>query len=460
MKFINREKELKALNDKWVEKKSQFFVIYGKRRVGKTELIKRFITNKPAIYFLADKRTVKEQLKELGRLIGQHFNDSLLIKQGFSEWLDVFQYLKEKNRNQFVLVVDEYPYLVEVDGSISSIFQKGWDEYLKDSQVFLIINGSSIAMMESEALLYKSPLFGRRTGQLLLKPLTFLQAWKFFPKKDFRKFLDIYAITGGMPAYLLQFDSSIALKENIKKNIFPKTSFLSNEVEFTLKEELREPKNYLSILRAISQGKRKFGEIVNETGLKKNVLMKYLTTLHQLQIIEKQVPATENNPQKSRKGLYKITDNFFRFWFQYIFPHKSDLEIENYSEVERKLAESFNGLTASTYESVCQEILFDLQKKIFNFEKVGKWWENEQEIDLVALNQRTKEIIFGECKWSEKIVGVNVYNDLKKKSSFVQWNQEKRKEYFILFSKNGFTSDMFKLAKKEKIFLVKCDRLV
>ncbi len=459
MKFINRNTELISLNDRWVQKKPHFIIIYGKRRVGKTELIKQFIKDKPAIYFLADKRSISEQLKELGGIIGNFFNDTLLKTKGFSDWLEVFTYLKEKHSHRFIFVVDEYPYLTETDKSIGSIFQKGWDEYLKDMGIFFILSGSSIAMMESEVLTYKSPLFGRRTGQILINPFSFKESWIFFPDKNFEELLDIYTITGGMPAYLLEIEPSLSIGDNIVKNVFSKTAFLHNEIEFILREEFREPKNYLSILKAISWGKRKFGEIVNESGLEKNILTKYLMTLEKLYIIEKEVPVTEKTPQKSRKGFYLISDNFFRFWFKYIFPYKSDLEIGKLDEVLRKIKETFAILEGLSYEKICREIIWDFRDEIFHFERVGKWWDKDNEIDIVALNQEANEILFGEVKWSNKQVGTNIYEDLKKKAKAVEWGKKGRKEYFAIFSKAGFTKDMVELAKKDKVFLVHKDKL-
>ena len=460
MNFINRDTELTSLNDRWVQKKPHFIIIYGKRRVGKTELIKQFIKGKPAIYFLADKRSISEQLKELGGIIGNFFNDTLLRTKGFSDWLEVFRYLKEKDGHRFIFVVDEYPYLTETDKSIGSIFQKGWDEYLKDMNVFFILSGSSIAMMESEVLTYKSPLFGRRTGQILINPLSFRESRHFFPDKNFEEFLSIYTITGGMPAYLLEIEPSLSIEDNIVRNVFSKTAFLHNEIEFILREEFREPKNYLSILKAISWGKRKFGEIVNEAGLEKNVLTKYLMTLERLYIIEKEVPITEKTPQKSRKGFYLISDNFFRFWFKYIFPYKSDLEIDKFDEVLRKIKENFAILEGLSYEKICREIIWDLRDKIFRFERVGKWWDKSNEIDIVALNQETNEIIFGEVKWSNKQVGTNIYEELKEKAQAVEWGKKNRKEQFAIFSKSGFTKDMIILAKKDKVLLVHKDMLM
>ncbi|MDD4738228.1 MAG: ATP-binding protein [Candidatus Paceibacterota bacterium] len=455
MKFINRQLELDELNKRWKGDASEFFIIYGKRRVGKTELIKQFIKDKPSIYFVADKRSEKDQLKELGMLFGNYFNDKLLVKNGFNEWLDLFQYLKENIKDRFIFAVDEYPYIVEANKSISSLFQKGWEEHLKGSKIFLILSGSSISMMESEALSYKSPLFGRRTGQAQIDPLTFKQAWQFFPEKSFDDFLSIYTICGGMPAYLLEIKKETSLDENIKTNIFKKTSFLYNEVEFILKEELREPKNYLSILKAISWSKTKFGEISNSTGLEKNILTKYIDVLVKLQLMEKEVPVTEENLQKSKQGIYKISDNFLRFWFWYVFPYKSDLEIERYDEVSRKIEETFGAIKANTYEKVCRELLSDFRNKIFSFERIGRWWNKEEEIDIIGVNKKTQEIIFGECKWSDNLVDKPVFYDLKRKSVEVKWNNEQRKEYFIIFSKSGFTKGMIALAKEENIFLVK-----
>ncbi len=460
IKFINRKSELASLEEKWKEKTAQLFIVYGKRRVGKTELIKQFIKDKPGVYFLADKRTHGDQLKELGRIIGRHFKDSILAKNGFSDWLEVFSYIKEHVNGRFILAIDEYPYLVETDKAAGSLFQKGWDEYLKNTKIFIILSGSSIAMMESETLDYRAPLYGRRTGQILLHPLAFKESWRFYPKKSFEDFLKVYSVTGGMPAYITQFLPYETLEEGIRKNILDKTGVLHNEVEFILKEELREPKNYLAILKAISWGKTKFGEIVNEAGLEKNIGYKYLSVLERLKIIEREVPVLEKNITKSKKGIYKISENFFRFWFQYVFPFKSDLEIERFSEAFGKFQSGFFSIESIVYEKVCQEILWDVKDKIFPFERVGRWWEADKEIDIIAFNNKTKEILFGEAKWTNSPCSFSVFNDLKKKSGYIEWNKRSRKEYFILFSKSGFERKLIDHAKKEGIFLVHQNKLL
>ena len=459
MEFINRKIELADLEKRWQSGKPELFIMYGKRRVGKTELMKKFLRGKGGVYFLADKRTMPDQLRELGRLMAQAFDDPLLETQGFGDWLEVFAYLKRHIKARFLFIVDEYPYLAEVDAAASSLFQKGWDEYLKECNCMVVLLGSSIAMMESETLIQRAPLFGRRTGQLLLQPLTFLQSREFFPGKSFAEFLGLFTITGGMPAYLMQMEAHTDMETNVAGHVLPKTEFLHNEVEFVLKEELREPKNYLAILRAISFGKRKLSEIVNETGIEKTLVNKYLHILAQLQIVERELPVIEKNPAKSRKGLYRLCDNFFRFWFQYVFPYHSDLEIGRYDEVIRKFRVQFNMLCAVTYEEVCKEIIGQFRGRFFPFERVGKWWEKNEEIDLVAFNAATDQILFGECKWSEKPVGTNILEALKKKATLVEWGTHERKEYYALFSKSGFTPEMVRCAQQEGVLLVHQDRL-
>jgi len=458
-KFINRKRELKSLQDFWKNQNSQLVVIYGKRRVGKTELIKKFIEEKPAIYFLSDNLPESMNLKFLGRVVGEFFEDNFLAENGFRDWYQFFQYLKDNVKKRMVLAIDEFPYLAHANKAISSVFQKGWDEYLSDLPIFLILCGSSISMMESETLAYKAPLYGRRTGQLLIKPLSFSGASQFFPGKSMEDCLRFYAIAGGIPAYLKQLNTHLSPRKNIVNEMLSPDKLLYNEVEFILKEELREPRNYFSILKAIAFGRNKFGEIVNETGIEKSSLHKYLFVLENLQLIEKEIPVTEKNPIRSRKGRYCLQDQFVKFWFSYVFSFKSELELGNTAPVLKKLKESFNILVAQTYEKVTQEILRAHGDDFFLFMRAGRWWDKNEEIDLVALNDETNEILFGEAKWSNKKVGTNIYRDLKRKASLVDWGKPDRKEYFCLFSRSDFTEEMRRVAKEERVFLFEKDKL-
>lgn len=460
MKFIDRKGELNSLERFWKKGEAQFVVIYGKRRIGKTELIKQFIKTKPHIYFLAQKISEQENLKMLGKHVGEFFDNDILKAKGFDSYPMFFEYLKKHLKESTIIVIDEFPYLAEANKGVSSIFQAGWDEYLKNTPIFLILCGSSIAMMESEVLAYKAPLYGRRTGQIFLKSFPFLEAQKFFSWLSFKQKLEFYSIAGGNPSYLGRIDPKKSLKENIKEQILIPEAPLYNEVEFILREELREPRNYFTILKAIALRKTKISEIVNETGFAKGILHKYLFVLEDLQVIQKEVPITEKNPQKSRKGIYKLQDQYFKLWFKYVLPNKSRIEEGNISTVLEIIKQDFNSLVAENYEKIAKEFIKRNENRFFKIDKIGRWWNRNEEIDIVALNEKENKILFGEVKWSNKPVGTNIYDDLKEKVKKVQWGREGREEHFCLLSKSGFTKKMEGVAKRENVALFYEDKLI
>lgn len=460
MRFIDRKRELAALGKFWKAKPAQFIVLYGRRRMGKTELIKEFVKNRPHIYFLSRLINEHVNLKLLGRSVGEYYGDEILQNRGFEDWEEFFHYIRGHIRERMVIAIDEFPYLIEANKGIPSIFQAGWDEYLKDSNIFLILCGSSMAMMEEKVLSHKTPLYGRRTGQILLRPLPFSEIKGFYPELSFDRRLELYSIAGGNPGYLNKLDPGLSLTDNIRENVLRPEAYLYNEVEFILREELREPRNYMAILKAIALGRNRISEICNETGMDKSALHKYLYILEDLHLIEKEVPVTEKNPLKSRKGIYRLRDRFFQFWFKYILQNKGAIEIGRTGFVLNKIRKDFNHLVAQNYEGVSRERLWDFSQQIFNFDKIGRWWKKDEEIDIIALNQDEKKILFGEVKWRNKPVGTNIYDNLRKKTDKVEWQREERKEYYCLFSKSGFTDAMIRLARQNKIFLFHKDVLI
>lgn len=455
IKFIDREHELGFLEEAYKGKRPQFIVIYGKRRVGKTELIKQFFRNKPHIYFLADKRPKESTIIEFSSRVMEFFGDKALAKAGFTNWIDLFGYVKEKvGERRVVLVIDEFPYLVEVDKAIPSLFQKLWDEYLAETNMFLILCGSSISMMEREVLAYRSPMYGRRTGQIKLDPLPFKEVVKFFPGIALKKIVEFYSVLGGVPAYLLNFSPEKDVFRNVEEEVFEKGKPLYEEVEFILREELRESTNYFSILKAISLGKTSMNEIAQASFVKVTKLPRYLGVLERIKIAERIVPITEKNPLRSKRGIYQIQDNFFRFWFRFVYPYKSDIEGGNVNVVMGEVKRSFNQFASHTFEDICKQALWELSKQKglpFMFTRVGKWWYKDNEIDIVALNDETKEILFTECKWQDKKVGKDVAENLLEKKELVDWNKGERKGYFAIFSKSGFKKSCLEYCKENKI---------
>jgi len=461
MRFVNRELELSFLNEKWRQNSAQLIVIYGKRRVGKTEISIQFAKDKPHIYFLCERLAAHSQLKKFTEAVRGYFKDEFLPQEGFKDWETAFKYIANK-REKLAVIIDEFPYLAETDKAIPSVFQKAWDLYLKNSKVYLMLLGSSISMMVKTVLFHKAPLYGRRTGQFLIKPFRFRETKKTYPEKTFNEVLAIYSIVGGTPLYLNKFRGKNYL-DVVREELLRKGQPLYEEVEFLLREELKEPRNYFVILEALSLGKHKLSEIINETGFDKGTSSRYISILNSLQITKKEIPVTEKIPEKSRKGIYVIDDNFFNFWFRFIFRNRSLLEENKITTVLSKVKEAMPQLLAENYEKISGEILFNtiLSKKLpLEFETYGCWWDRNEDIDLIALNSKTNEILFGEVKWSNKPVGTNIYEDLKKKSQRVEWGRKNRKEYFALFSKTGFTPNMKKVAKKEKVYLFHKDKLI
>ncbi|MEW6455144.1 MAG: ATP-binding protein [Acidobacteriota bacterium] len=457
MEFINREKELAFLEEKWKEQKAQLIILWGKRRVGKTELVRQFVKNKPHVYFLSESTNETEQLRRFSIAIGQFFNEPLLLTRGFAEWEECFRYIKEKSL-RFVLVVDEFPYLIQSNPAIPSLFQKAWDEYWSKSSIYLILLGSSIAMMETEVLGYRSPLYGRRTGQWKIDPMTFENVSRFRRGKTFEDRLFHFAIAGGIPAYWLQFSNKKDSIGNLKDHVLKKGQMLYDEVEFILREELREPRYYFALLQAIAQGKRKLSEIVNATGIPQPVANKYLGVLSDLKIVEREIPVTEERPLKSKKGLYRITEEFFQFWFKFIFPRRAELEMGKIDNVLKSIREGVPQHLSLVYEKVAIETI-QRYSESFHFTSIGKWWNKYTEIDIIGINKDLNLILFGEVKWSKKPVGLDIYENLKNKAKKVKWGDKNRKELFCLFSKKGFSDTMIKRAKGEGVMLFIGDQL-
>ncbi len=426
--FIDREIELKALENRYKEKGFEFIPIYGRRRVGKTELILQFIKNKRAIYFLATSGSKKENITRF-KEAASHVIDLSFIRD---DWEDIFGYIKEKIKDRLIIVIDEFPYLLDSEQGLSSIFQRIVDTVLNDSNIFLILCGSSLSMMYKEVLTYRAPLYGRRTGQIHLKPLKFKDVVKFFPKKNLEEIIKIYAVCGGVPAYLREFTEEKNIFTLIREKILEKDAVLREEPIFLLRMEFRDPKTYSSILSAISLGNRSLGKIINYCGFpNKTGIMPYLYNLEYLEYLEREIPVTEK--PRSRKSLYFIKDQFFDFWFKFVRPNTSLLE-QNVDEVLNRIKRGFELHVSHVFEKVCQELLFYISP--IKFTKIGKWWHKDKEIDIIAMNEQAKEILFVECKWQSRVNAKKVCKELTEKAQYVQWYNNRRKEYLAVFAKS------------------------
>jgi AAA+ ATPase superfamily predicted ATPase len=464
--FIGRSGELKTMEEEYA-RDGGFIVVYGRRRVGKTTLIKEFIKGKKALYFLATEEIETNNMRDFAAQIGGFIGDETMRNAIYKNWQDLFQRFADfEPGEKKVLVIDELPYLAKVNPAFASILQKAWDERLKGQNVMLILCGSLISMMKKTALNYDSPLYGRRTAQIRLLPLSFSEVYSA-SGGSFAAAAEKYAITGGVPKYLEFFGADRPLRDEIARAILSKNGFMYEEPSFLLKEEVREPANYFSIIRTMAAGNRKIGHIAGLLEISPTKLIPYMKTLIDLGFVEKRLPVTERDAEKSRKGLYFISDNFMRFWFKYVYPFRGELELDNMETVLERLDNDFiASFAALAYEDMCKDIFARLcaAKRIpFTPSRIGSYWQSgaqsqDAQIDVMAVDNSRKAVFAGECKYREKAVDADVYFGLKAKVERFRPLAKSFAGYTFIygvFSKSGFTKRLLDVAAQNGgLFLI------
>jgi AAA+ ATPase superfamily predicted ATPase len=428
--FVDREKELDFLAERFGSDSFELILLYGRRRVGKTELVKKASEDRDSIYHLVVEEEGSRQLDSLVDDVSEKLGG---FKPDIDDWSNFFEYFCSEVEDS-VLIIDEFPRLIEEDGSVPSRFQKFVDEHLKQTSNKLVLTGSSIGMMQ-ELMSYENPLYGRRTGQIDLHPFDFENSRKMIDRSIVEQ-IRFYSVFGGTPFYLQQLSPKKSLKENIELQVCSQNSVLYEEPRMLVKQEFRKPGRYLSILESVASGKTSPKTIADDTDIPIQSISKYLNQLEKIRLVEHSKPVTERN-KRSRNGIYRLNDNFFDFWFRYIYPNLSDASESPENFVKTGLAniEEFYG---KKFESVCRELV----SKNNDYGKVGGWWYKEDEIDVVAIDEEENRILFGEAKWRNRKTGVEVLESLKEKSDKVRWRNDKRKEEYVLFSKSGFTEEL------------------
>ena len=451
-KFVDREEEMMTLQSEYERPGSSLVILYGRRRVGKTALISEFIKGKNALFFLASEESEAQNRTAFKEKAADFTGNELLRQFDAKNWDILFQTIMQTPfQEKPIIVIDEFQYIGKSNPAFPSIFQRIWEEQLKDRSVMVILCGSLISLMESQTLSYSSPLYGRRTAQIRLKQIPFRYYHEFFPDKSPRELVEYYSVTGGVPKYIELFSESNDIYHAIQKNILNRSGYLYDEPHFLLQQEVSEIGNYFSVIRAIAAGNSKLSAISTVLEVKSTSLTKYLKTLIDLDILEREVPVTEENPEKSKKGLYKIKDNYLRFWFAFIYPNMSFIESGNSAIVLDKIRKSMvSGHTAFVYEDVCREQMWKLNANgswPFHFSKLGRWWDSRNEIDIAAIDPDGSNLILGECKFWQEPVGSNILYALEQKAAAVEWRKDRRHTWLILFSAAGFTDELKEIAK-------------
>ena len=440
--FVDRERELALLEAAFSSPDAELFVLYGRRRVGKTELLAKFCENKRHIFFVADLDAEPVLRGRFSAAVNTELLGAETAVAVYPTWESLLQVVARHAVSEpLVLVLDEFNYLLNAHPPLATVLQRLWDAELRHTQLKLILCGSHIGMMESDVLGYQAPLYGRRTGQYLLDSLSFADSRTFFMGLDPVDRVRVYAVLGGTPAYLRLVQPGQPLEAIIVDKILTRGTFLYDEVRLLLLQELREPRNYFAILEAIAAGHMRQNDIKQATGL--DGISSYLSTLIALRLVERVVPVTESQPHKSRRGLYRLRDPFFRFWLRFVHPNRSALEQGAAQMVfDTQVAPRLDTFTGPVFEQVCEQHLWraSLAGSLpLTPQRIGPWWAPHQEIDLIALADG--EALVAECKWSTRPVGVDILRHLEQVAASVPVLAEQTL-YHALFARSGFTEEV------------------
>ena len=438
--FIGREKELSALNRLYSSDKFEFAVIYGRRRVGKTALISEFIKDKKAIYFMGVESNEKQNLENMSRSIIEYAN-GIEADTTFFSFQAAIEYVFALAENErLIMVIDEYPYLARSSKSLSSTLQKVIDKNKDNSKLMLILCGSSMSYMEDHVLAYKAPLYGRRTAQMKLKPFDFEETCRYFKNMSAEDKALMYGIVGGTPQYLLQMNDKMSIEENVKNTFLDPVSFLFEEPSNLLKQEVREPAVYTAVITAIAEGATRMAEISTKVGEETSICSGYLKSLINLGIVRKETPYGEKS---SRKSIYNIEDNMFRFWYRFVLHNNSIIARGAADLAYKRIEPHLSEYMGKVFEGICMQYLWKLAlegKCPIEFQDLGRWWGNDPltrsqtEIDIMG-EQDKNTALFGECKWTNEKVDVGVLDLLIKRSRIFSYSNV----HYYLFSKSGFT---------------------
>ena len=425
-KFVNRKNELNILENSWKTPGFQFIIVSGRRRIGKSRLLEEFSRDKPSLYLLCENRPYRYNVKKFSTLISKFFDLPGFEVNTLRECFEMITSLY-KSKKKLIIVIDEFSYLVKQNPETPAEMQGIVDELLKDKNILLILSGSAVSLMQRELLSYSSPLYGRTTGNLILKPLRFSDIMKWFGEMRIERIIKIFSVCDGIPKYLEFFQRG---EREIEKNFFDPNTFLFREMFQILSEELRNPGTYMSILEAISMGKNKVTEIANFAYMEAKELVAYLNIIQNLGLVKRVLPLF------GKKGIYEITDNYTKFWFRFVSRFYSEIE-EGFSEnAISYYRKNFNSYLGKVFEDLVLRIMRSRELEFFPFTRLGKWWWKNREIDILGLNEKTREILFCECKWQDRVNPKKVLKELEEKAQYVEWEKGKRKESFGIFAKS------------------------
>ena len=457
--FIGRKNELKILSDAYRSASSEFCVLFGRRRIGKSTLLEEFTNKKPLFFYLAGKEAKSLQLKRFVRELGETVSDPLTGKVGVSDWNDALMLLdrnlirlrEKKEGTKAIIVFDEFQWMCNGSPELLSDIQRFWDKQWKDSgNVFLILCGSSISFMLGEVLSRKSPLFGRRTFSFELKPFKINEAKLFLPFKGDFEIVETYMSVGGVPKYLEIFNSRISFKQCMLRHAFSPTGFLYDEVRFILSEQLKETENYFMLIEQMSGGAKEVVALEKSTGIPSGQIMYYLERLQMLGFVSRHVPVGMRS--NTKKVRYRLDDYYLRFCFNFIQSNRqaisSGFSNMSFEKITKNRWHSYTGIAFEHFVRDHAEIIVAKLSKEAMIKRTGSFWQHPTkrkagfQIDLII--ETDEEITFiCECKWSRKKSGSSVLDELQRKVELYP-NVQKHTIIPVIVSAAGVSESVMK----------------
>lgn len=462
-KLAGRQMELGLLDNLFQRPGAQLLILYGRRRIGKTRLITDWQQNvkSPTLYWMASQTSAANQLRHFSQALFQFLNPTASIEPTFSytSWDAAFAEIARAAVNQrLVIILDEFTYVMQADSEVPSLLQRAWDHQLKSSNVFLVLMGSLAGIIQRAALDYQSPLYGRATGRLKLQPLSFGALAALLPRYTAEQRVAVYAITGGVPAYIEQFDDGLNIRQNLQERIITPTNVMLNDAVFLLREQLDEPRNYVAVLEAIAAGYHALTEIATMAGINRSNISKYLDVLQELGYVARDVPATVRRPEQNRQGRYVITDPYLRFYYRFLAPHRSAIEQGFVQQATSLLYDHLlDFIGTHTFEELCRDwvrVAAEMGRLPFLPERVGSHWSKQAQVDVLAINWRSKDILLGECKWGNQSVNHEVIETLVAKTEKVVPGDFAWRLHYACFARYGFTAKAQTVASKQHISLI------
>ena len=402
--FVGRRAELAALERHYAARRAAIVPVYGRRRVGKTELLLQFAQRKPAVYFSVSQKLAGPQIGDLMRAAAQGLGNPALAEAAPQSWEAALRLVVSAapKGKKLALVLDEFQWLCASSPELPSVLQRLWDlEWQRGNRLMLVLCGSLIGFMEREVLGARSPLHGRRSADLRVEPFGLREAADFHPRWSREEQARAHFICGGIPAYLKRFDPYASVLENVAREFFAIDAFFQREPDFLLREELSEIRQAASVLEAIALGKRAQGDIAAAVGLSTAALAPHLKNLVALGYLERAVPLSASRPPRTAV-VYRVADPLLRFWYRFLEPHLSALRRTPPDRAVLQLVlpqwESFCG---EGFERLCREALPTLyeERRMTARYAVGEYWAKDVQIDVVGLRE-DGWVDLGECKWS------------------------------------------------------------